>query len=159
MKDFFEQIGYQYCGKWRKLEQHLGNRGNELWIKYFPEKLDLSNMKKPLVYLWFYKDQIFYVGESSKSVSERMRGHEGGFRGSKSGRAKQKYLLENNIDELDVYVCFSASFMSSLQLMKNDLALPNQLKSKLLNEDNMLNAKRLEEYLIIGYFNPILNAR
>ena len=88
-----------------------------------------------------------------------MKGHEGGFRGSKSGRAKQKYLLENNIDELEVYVCFSANFMASLKLMKNEFTLPNNLKNDLLNEDIMLNAKRLEEYLIIGFFNPILNAK
>ena len=160
MKDFLNQIGYEYCGKWKKLDLHMGSIGNELWIKYFPENLNLNKKNGPLVYIWIYDNKIIYAGESTKSVKQRMGGHEGGFRGnSNSGRAKQKYLLENKIEEIEVFVCFFAGFLKFLEQKKNQLYLPKHINDSMLISSDMFRTKNLEENLIIAYFNPVLNTK
>lgn len=160
MKDFFKQIGYEYCGKWKKLENHKGNNGKDLWYNFFSENLDLTQRRQPLIYLWIYNDKILYVGESSKSLAQRMTGHEGGFRGnSNSGRAKQKFLLDNQIEEIEVFVCFFAAFLKFLEQKKKQLSLPKYINESVLISNDMISDKNLEENLIIGYFNPILNTK
>jgi hypothetical protein len=89
-----------------------------------------------------------------------MQGHEGGFRGnSKSGRAKQKYLLENQIEEIEVFVCFQPGFLNFLQKKKNQLPFPKYLLNNALMESEMIRCKNLEESILIGFFNPVLNTK
>jgi hypothetical protein len=160
MKKFISQIGYTYCGKWKKLEQPMGSKDKELWIKFFPDNQELSTKNGPLVYLWVYNNEIIYVGESSKSVTKRMSGHEGGFRGnSKSGRAKQDYLTVNKIDEIEVYVCFEAGLFNFLYQKKNQLSIPVEDLQENMFENNLEVVKYIEENLFIGYFNPVLNGK
>lgn len=155
MKKLFQDLGYEYCGYWQRLSEHMGSAGKELWMKYTAEVKDLSSQEGPLVYVWMVNDQIIYVGETSLTIKKRMGGHEGGFRGgSESGIERQKSMLALNESRIDVYVAFKPLFSNYIQQSNNAIS-----RLMIPTTNNMIVARKREEALIIGLMNPILNKR
>ena len=155
MKKLFLDLGYEYCGYWNRLNEHMGSVGKELWMKYIVEVEDLSSREGPLVYVWMVHDQIIYVGETAQTIKKRMAGHESGFRGgSKSGVERQKSILALNENRIDVYVAFKPLLIKYLQQSTNNFA-----RLMVPSNDDMILGRKREEALIIGIMNPILNKR
>ncbi len=159
--NLFKELGYTHCGYLQRLSENKGSVGKELWYEFVISDIKLSTNPGPLVYLWFYKDEIIYVGETSKSVKERIiNGHFGGFRGgSNSGVEKQKQLLHLDEDRIDIFIAFQPFFLKYLHEKVKSVDGNNFSKMFYPIHNDMMLAKYLEEKSIISMFNPKLNIK
>ncbi len=156
--NFFKELGYVHCGYLQRLSENKGSKDKELWYKFVIINKQLCNSPGPLVYLWFYKDEMIYVGETSLSIKERItKGHFGGFRGgSYSGVERQKQLLLLEEDEIYVLVAFEPFFLKYLHEQVNRNNFSNMISPL---QSDMLLGKYLEEKSIIAMLNPKLNIK
>ena len=158
---FFKELGYKQCGYLQRLLEFKGSVGRELWYNFVCTDEELCNRPGPLVYIWFYKYDIIYVGETSLTIKKRItNGHFGGFRGgSYSGVEKQKQLLQLEDEKIFVLVAFDAFFLKYLHEQVKKVDINNFNKMITPFQSDMLTAKYLEEKSIIAMFNPKLNKK